>query len=133
LFVGENKDLVKTLVEILDGTLLYAINNLNHFKQHYSSVTENIVVEKQEIGKTFVNLFQNEIFNSYYYSILSDFSQLKYFEHYFDRPIYSGQTLLPFISGQCVIFPLLKMILDGAMNMDDFNKIKEETPNATPL
>ena len=132
-FVQENEQLVKTLCEILDGTLLYAIKNLNAYKQEVGDfITNNIVVDKQEIGKTFVNLFQNETFNCHYYGAIPNFDDIKYFEFYFDRPIYSGKTLMSHITEGCIIFPLLKMILDNKFTPEQFQSIYEET-NVTSL
>jgi len=132
-FVKENKQLVKTLTEILDGTLLYAIKNLTAYKQEMGDfITNNIVVEKQEVGKTFVNLFQNESFTPHYYAGIPKFDDIKYFEFYFDRPIYSGKTLMTYITGGCIIFPLLKMILDNSFTPQQLQNIYEET-NVTSL
>jgi len=131
-FVEVNKDLIKQLAELLDGVLLYAIKNLNDYKESLGDfVTTNIIVEKQEIGKTFVNLFENPTFNCHYYGSLPSFDDIKYFDHYFDRPIYSGQTLMNYItSSNCVIFPLLKMIIDVQFTPEQLNSIIEEA-NAT--
>ena len=132
-FVKENQELIKELCNILDGTLLYAIKNLNAYKKELGDfITNNIVEEKQEIGKTFVNLFQNETFNSHYYASIPKFDQIKYFDFYFDRPIYSGKTLMTYITGGCIIFPLLKMILDNAFTPQQLQNIYEET-NVTSL
>ena len=132
-FVQENQELVKTLCEILDGTLLYAIKNLNVYKEQLGDfITNNIVVDKQEVGKTFVNLFQNETFNCHYYAAIANFEDIKYFEFYFDRPIYSGKTLMSYITEGCIIFPLLRMILETPLTADQFQSIYEET-NATSL
>jgi hypothetical protein len=132
-FVQENEQLVKTLCDILDGTLLYAIKNLNAYKQEMGDfITNNIVVDKQEVGKTFVNLFQNETFNSHYYAAIPKFDDIKYFEFYFDRPIYSGKTLMSHITEGCIIFPLLRMILETPLTAEQFKSIYEET-NVTSL
>ena len=133
-FVKNNKNLVTQLSEILDGVLLYAIKNLNAYKEELGDfVTNNIVVEKQEIGKTFVNLFENPTFNCHYYSSLPKFDDLKYFDHYFDRPIYSGKTLINFItSPQCFIFPILKMIIDIKYTPEQLQTISEQL-DATPI
>ena len=132
-FVKENKELIKALCDILDGTLLYAIKNLNAYKEELGDfITNNIVEEKQEIGKTFVNLFQNETFNSHYYASIPKFDEIKYFDFYFDRPIYSGKTLMTYITGDCIIFPLLKMILDNSFTPQQLQNIYEET-NVTSL
>jgi hypothetical protein len=128
LFVNNNKDLIKQLVELLDGVLLYAIKNLNSYKEELGEfVTNNIVTEKQDIGKTFVNLFVNPTFNCHYYGSLTNFDNIKYFDHYFDRPIYSGKTLISYItSPNCVIFPLLKMIIDVQFTPEQLNLISKE-------
>jgi hypothetical protein len=127
-FVLENKELIKTLCEILDGTLLYAIKNLIAYKEELGDfITNNIVVDKQEVGKTFVNLFTNETFNSHYYAAIPKFDDIKYFEFYFDRPIYSGKTLMFHITDGCIIFPLLKMILEAPLTTEQFQSIYEET------
>jgi hypothetical protein len=132
-FVEENEQLVKTLCEILDGTLLYAIKNLTAYKQEVGDfITNNIVVEKQEVGKTFVNLFTNETFNSHYYASIPKFDDINYFEFYFDRPIYSGKTLMSHITEGCIIFPLLKIMLETPLTTEQFQSIYEET-NATSL
>ena len=132
-FVKENEELIKALCDILDGTLLYAIKNLNAYKEELGDfITNNIVEEKQEIGKTFVNLFQNETFNSHYYASIPKFDEIKYFDFYFDRPIYSGKTLMTYITGDCIIFPLLKMILDNSFTPQQLQNIYEET-NVTSL
>ena len=132
-FVKENQELIKELCNILDGTLLYAIKNLNAYKEELGDfITNNIVEEKQEIGKTFVNLFQNETFNSHYYASIPKFDEIKYFDFYFDRPIYSGKTLMTYITGDCIIFPLLKMILDNSFTPQQLQNIYEET-NVTSL
>ncbi len=132
-FVKENEELIKALCDILDGTLLYAIKNLNAYKEELGDfITNNIVEEKQEIGKTFVNLFQNETFNSHYYASIPKFDEIKYFDFYFDRPIYSGKTLMTYITGECIIFPLLKMILDNSFTPQQLQNIYEET-NVTSL
>ena len=127
----DNSDLVDELCQILDGTILYAIKNLNAYKEVYGdSITDNIEVDKLNVGKTFVSLFANETFNCHYYSTLPDFTRLKYFEHYYDRPIYSGQTLMSHITGNCVIFPLIKMIVDVEFTPDQLNEIYRETDAA---
>jgi len=128
IFVEQNKHLIKQLVDLLDGILLLAIKNLNAYKEELGDfVTNNIIVEKQEIGKTFVNFFDNPTFNCHYYASLPRFDDLKYFDYYFDRPIYSGKTLINFIaSPQCFIFPLLKMILDIKFTPEQLNSISKE-------
>jgi hypothetical protein len=132
-FVLENKQLVKTLCEILDGTLLYAIKNLTAYKKEMGDfITNNVVIDKQEVGKTFVNLFTNETFNSHYYAAIPKFDHIKYFEFYFDRPIYSGKTLMSHITEGCIIFPLLKIMLETPLTIEQFQSIYEET-NATSL
>jgi hypothetical protein len=132
-FVQENQQLVKTLCEILDGTLLYAIKNLTMYKQEMGDfITNNIVIDKQEVGKTFVNLFTNETFNSHYYASIPNFDDINYFEFYFDRPIYSGKTLMSHITEGCIIFPLLKMMLESPLSPEQFQSIYEET-NVTSL
>ena len=55
------------------------------------------------------------------------FDKLKYFEHYFDRPIYSGKTLLSYITGDCILFPLLKIILDQSTTTEQIKQIYKET------
>jgi hypothetical protein len=130
-FVITNDDLIEELCQILDGAILYAIKNLNAYKEVYGeNITENIEVEKLNVGKTFVNLFANEVFNYHYYSALPEFNTLKYFEHYYDRPIYSGQTLMSHITGNCVIFPLIKMIIDVEFTPEQLNQIYRETDAA---
>jgi len=133
-FVDKNKDLIKQLVEILDGVLLYAIKNLNAYKEELGDfITTNIITEKQDIGKTFVNLFENPTFNCHFYGSLTSFDNIKYFDHYFDRPIYSGKTLINFItSPNCLIFPLLKMIIDIEFTPEQLQKISEQL-DATPI
>jgi hypothetical protein len=132
-FVEENKQLVKTLCDILDGTLLYAIKNLTAYKQEVGDfITNNIIVDKQEVGKTFVNLFNNETFNSHYYASIPKFDDINYFDFYFDRPIYSGKTLMSHITEGCIIFPLLKMMLETPLTPEQFQSIYEET-NVTSL
>jgi hypothetical protein len=133
-FVKNNNDLIGKLSELLDGVLLYAIKNLNAYKEELGDfVTTNIVTEKQDIGKTFVNLFENPTFNCHYYGSLPRFDDLKYFDHYFDRPIYSGKTLINFItSPQCLIFPLLKMIIDVQYTPEQLKTISEQL-DATPI
>jgi hypothetical protein len=133
-YVEQNTDLIKQLSEILDGVLLYAIKNLTAYKEEVGDfITNNIVTEKQDIGKTFVNLFDNATFNCHYYSSIPKFDSIKYFDHYFDRPIYSGKTLINFIaSPQCLIFPLLRMMLEKPLTAEQFQSICEET-NVTSL
>lgn len=127
-FVEENKELVRELIDVLDGVLLYAIKNLNAYKEEFGDkITNNVVVDKIQVGKTFVNYFSNETFNSYYYSTLPDFKDIKYFEHYYDRPIYSGQLLITYISKDCVLFPLLKMILDQEYSNEQLEQLYKET------
>jgi hypothetical protein len=130
-YVSNNLHLIVELSDILDGAILYAIKNLNSYKEAYGeAITENIETEKLNVGKTFVNLFGNETFNCHYYSSLPDFDRLKYFEHYYDRPIYSGQTLISYISGNCVIFPLIKMIVDVEFTPEQLNQIHREADAA---
>jgi hypothetical protein len=132
-FVQENEQLVKILCGILDGTILYAIKNLTVYKEELGDfITNNIVVDKQEVGKTFVNLFTNETFNSHYYASIPKFDDINYFEFYFDRPIYSGKTLMSHITEGCIIFPLLKIMLETPLTAEQFQSIYEET-NATSL
>jgi hypothetical protein len=132
-FVQENKQLVKTLTEILDGTLLYAIKNLTAYKEEMGDfITNNIVIEKQEVGKTFVNLFQSESFTPHYYAAIPKFDDIKYFEFYFDRPIYSGKTLMSHITDGCIIFPLLKMMFETPLTTEQVQSIYEET-NVTSI
>jgi hypothetical protein len=127
-FVEQNKDLIKQLSELMDGVLLYAIKNLNAYKDECGDfVTNNIVVEKQELGKTFVNLLTNTTFNCHYYRSLPNFDVIKYFDYYFDRPIYSGKTLIYYITSEsCLIFPLLKMILDMTFTPEQLISMIEE-------
>ena len=130
-FVAANTELIAEISSILDGVILYAIKNLNSYKEVYGeTITDNIVVDKLAVGKTFVNLFSNETFNYHYYSSLPEFNSLKYFEHYYDRPIYSGQTLLSYLSGNCVIFPLIKMIVDVEFTPEQLNQIQREADAA---
>jgi len=127
-FVETNKHLILQLCELLDGVLLYAIKNLTVYKEeHGDYVTTNTVIEKQDIGKTFVNLFDNPTFNYHYYGNVISFDNMKYFDYYFDRPIYSGKTLINFItSPNCFIFPLLKMILDKQFTQEQLNSMVKE-------
>jgi len=128
-FVKENYNTVETSIDILDGILLLAIKNLNSYKEEFGDfITSNVTTEKTEIGKTFVNLLSNETFNTHYYSLLKDFNQLKYFDYYFERPIYSGQSLISFITNErCMIFPLLKLILDQSVTLANIKEIYKET------
>jgi hypothetical protein len=128
-FVKENYNTVETTIDILDGILLLAIKNLNSYKDEFGDfITSNITTEKTEIGKTFVNLLDNETFNAHYYSLLKDFDKLKYFDYYFERPIYSGQSLISFVTKEkCMIFPLLKLILDQSVTISDIKEIYKET------
>jgi len=127
-YLDNNKNLIKQLADILDGVLLYAIKNINDYKEEVGNdITSNIVVEKQEIGKTFVNILDNVSFNFHYYSSLPSFEELKYFEHYFDRPIYSGKTLINYIiTPNCFIYPMLKMILGLEFSPEQLNNIIKE-------
>ena len=133
-FVSSNTDLVGQLRDLLDGVLLYAIKNLNAYKEELGDfVTTNVIVEKQQVGKTFVNLLNNTTFNCHYYGALPKFDDLKYFDYYFDKPIYSGKTLMTFITTpQCVIFPLLKMVIDVQFTPEQLNQISKEA-HATPI
>lgn len=133
-FVDANRDAVKQLGDLLDGVLLYAIKNLNAYREELGNfITTNIVEEKQVVGKTFVNLLNNPTFNCHYYGSLPKFDDLKYFDYYFDKPIYSGKTLMNFITTpQCVIFPLLKMVIDVQFTPEQLNQINEEA-HATPI
>lgn len=127
-FVKFDSKLIKQLADLLDGVLLYAIKNLNDYKEELGDfVTTNVIVEKQEVGKTFVNFFDNPTFNCHYYGAIPKFDDIKYFDHYFDRPIYSGRTLISYITTpQCVIFPLLKMIIDVKFTPEQLNSIFKE-------
>lgn len=126
-FKYDNLQLVSDLIDILDGVLLYAIKNLTVYKQeHGDTITNNIVKEKTQVGKTFVNLFQNEVFNCHYYSVLPPTDNIKYFEHYFDRPIYSGKILVSYITEGCVLFPLLKMVVDREYTQEQLIAIGKE-------
>ncbi len=130
--IESNKELFKELVEILDGVLLYAIKNLNEYKDTFGEVIGNATVtDKGIVGKTFTNLLTNPAFNSHYYSVLVPFEQIKYFEYYFDRPIYSGKTLISFMHGDCLIFPLLKMILDQTFDHEQLREIQETADAAS--
>jgi hypothetical protein len=130
-YINDNSSLMTELCDIIDGVILYAIKNLHSYKEAYGeTITGNIETEKLNVGKTFVNLFSNETFNYHYYSSLPDFDKLKYFEHYYDRPIYSGQTLISYLSGNCVIFPLIKMIVNVDFTPEQLNQINRETDAA---
>ena len=128
-FVEQNTTLVKELSEILDGVLLLAIKNLNAYNEEFGNfVTNNIVTEKQQVGKTFVNILLNETFNYHYYSSLPKFDDIKYFDYYFDRPIYSGKTLTYFLSAEkCLLFPILKLVLDMQFTPEQLNTMIKET------
>ena len=128
-FVEQNTTLVKELSEILDGVLLLAIKNLNAYNEEFGNfVTNNIVTEKQQVGKTFVNILLNETFNYHYYSSLPKFDDIKYFDYYFDRPIYSGKTLTYFLSAEkCLLFPILKLVLDMQFTPEQLNAMIKET------
>jgi hypothetical protein len=131
-FVSDNESLMVELCQILDGVLLYAIKNVNAFKESFgdSNITDNIVSEKLSVGKTFVSLFNNETFNCHYFASIAQFDKLKYFEHYYDRPIYSGQTLMTHISKDCVIFPLIKMVLECQFTPEEIIQIQREADAA---
>lgn len=130
--VESNKELIRELVDVLDGVLVYAIKNLNEYKEAFGdNIGNNIVTEKGVVGKTFTNLLSNPTFNSHYYSVLLPFEQIKYFEYYFDRPIYSGKTLISFLQGDCLIFPLLKMILDQKFSPEQLREIQESADAAS--
>lgn len=133
-YVSTNAELVKQLGDLLDGVLLYAIKNLNAYKEELGDfITTNVVVEKQQVGKTFVNIMNNPTFNCHYYGALPKFDELKYFDYYFDKPIYSGKTLMTFITApHCVIFPLLKMVIDVQFTPKQLNQISKEA-HATPI
>jgi hypothetical protein len=128
LFVEQNVDLIKQLADLLDGIILLAIKNLNSYHEaHGDFITNNIVTEKQEVGKTFVNILLNEAFNFHYYGSLPKFDDLKYFDFYFDRPIYSGKTLTYYLSSKtCLFFPILKIILDAKFTPQQLNSMIKE-------
>lgn len=132
LFVQNNIELIKELIELLDGVLLYAIKNLNAYSEEFGQfITNNVIIEKQQIGKTFVNMLSNESFNFHYYAALPKFDDMKYFEHYYDRPIYSGKTLIYYLTLQeCLIFPILKMILGMEFTPEQLNQMYRETDAA---
>lgn len=128
--VQANKELFVAVARILDGMVLYAVSNLNSFKEAHEGqpVSINHVKEALPVGKTFINLLSNETFNCHYYGALPPFEMLEYFDHYYDRPIYSGKTLISFLSGeQCFVFPLLKLIIEQKFTSDDLEKMYEET------
>jgi hypothetical protein len=131
-FVEQNISLIKELADLLDGILLFAIKNLNAYSEELGQfITNNIVVEKQQIGKTFVNMLSNESFNFHYYAALPKFDDIKYFDYYYDRPIYSGKTLIYYLTLEnCLVFPILKMILDMQFTPDQLNQIYRETDAA---
>jgi len=133
-FGDSNIELVKQLGDLLDGVLLYAIKNLNAYKEELGNfITTNVMEEKQQVGKTFVNLLNNPTFNCHYYGSLPKFDDLRYFDYYFDKPIYSGKTLMTFITApQCVIFPILKMVIDVQFTPEQLNQINKEA-HATPI
>lgn len=132
LFVENNTGLVKELVELLDGVLLYAIKNLNAYSEEFGQfITNNVVEEKQQLGKTFVNFFSNECFNFHYYAALPKFDDIKYFEYYFDRPLYSGKTLIYYLTQEsCLIFPILKLVLGMEFTPEQLNQMYRETDAA---
>ena len=109
--------------------MLLAIKNLNAYNEEFGNfVTNNIVTEKQQVGKTFVNILLNETFNYHYYSSLPKFDDIKYFDYYFDRPIYSGKTLTYFLSAEkCLLFPILKLVLDMQFTPEQLNTMIKET------
>lgn len=128
--VETNKDLFVSVARILDGMVLYAVANLTSFKEAYEGqpVAVKHVTEALPVGKTFVNLLSNETFNCHYYGALPPFETLEYFDHYYDRPIYSGKTLISYLSSdQCFVFPLLKLIIEQRFTTDDLEKMYEET------
>ena len=132
LFVEENKDLLDTAKNIIDGIVLYAISNLNDYKAVYegNQVSVNRVEQAQQVGKTFVNLLSNETFNAHYYAGLPAFENLTYYDHYYDRPIYSGKNMLYYLGGDCVVFPLLKLILDQRYTSQDLENFYKQTDAA---
>jgi hypothetical protein len=125
-YVVHNRELIMQLASVLDGVLLYCIKNLSAYKEEFGeTITSNVVVDKIEIGKTFVNFFSNEVFNYHYYTVLPDFSNMVYYDYYYDKPIYSGQILLSFITNECVIFPILSMILNQEFTPEQLKGIQE--------
>ena len=57
----------------------------------------------------------------------SKFDDLKYFDFYFDRPIYSGKTLTYYLSSKtCLFFPILKIILDAKFTPQQLNSMIKE-------
>lgn len=132
-FVDHNKELFLELTSILDGIILYAIKNLTAWKTLYGEeIKSTVETGVKQVGKTFVNMLQNEVFNYHYYTVLPKFSDLVYYDHYYERPIYSGKTLISYISSNCVIFPLLKMIIDCSFSTDQLTQIDREL-NATSI
>ena len=128
--VNSNKELFTSVARILDGMVLYAVANLNDFKQAFEGqpVAVKHIPEALPVGKTFINLLSNETFNYHYYGALPPFESLEYFDHYYDRPIYSGKTLISFLSEErCFVFPLLKLIIEQKFTSDDLEKMYEET------
>lgn len=127
-FVATNESLVAELTSILDSVVLYAVKNLNEYKKnHGDSIGINVIQEKQEVGKTFVNVFQNEDFNCHYYAVLPDFSMLAYYEHYFDRPIYSGKTLMNYISSGSLLYALIMMAVNNDLSETQLEELKNVT------
>jgi hypothetical protein len=131
-FVTDNKELLSTMQNILDGIVLFAISNLNDYKAVYDNpqVSVNRVERAEQVGKTFVNLLSNETFNAHYYAGLPAFETLTYYDHYYDRPIYSGKNMLYYLGGDCVIFPLLKIILDQRYTSQDLENFYKQTDAA---
>lgn len=131
-FITNNQELITTTQNILDGIILFAISNLNDYKAVYSDqqVSINRVERAEQVGKTFVNLLSNETFNAHYYAGLPAFDTLTYYDHYYDRPIYSGKNLLYYLGGDCVVFPLLKIILDQQYTSQDLENFYKQTDAA---
>lgn len=132
--IQKDVQLFKDFESIVDGVLLYAIKNINKYKQQIGDfITPNIVEASTSVGKTFINLFQDEVFNEHYYSTLPDFINLKYFEHYYDRPIYSGRTLLTFLQDKCLIFPILDLILEEYLTPHELAELEKESFNVSSV
>jgi hypothetical protein len=134
LLIQKDVQLFKDLEGIIDGVILYAIKNINRYKQELGDyITPNIVKESTAVGKTWVNLFQDPVFNENYLASIPNFDDLLYYEYYYDKPIYSGNILLNYLNNDCLIFPILDLILDEFLTPYQLSDLEKEASNVSSV
>jgi len=122
-FIENNKKIVEHWISIIDSLMLYNMHTLEvqEFKDHARSYENNDTIE----GLNFVNLLKYPEFYFLFSEVKTD--NLKFYNRFFDEPVYKGSPLFDFWANpNNDVFLMTWAIAEGEISAEEFSKIIDD-------